>query len=45
MDSIGFTPFDISEIHSAGDMTIQIDIIFIRKISFLSNHVQSIISS
>ena len=45
MDSIGFTPFDISEIHSVGDMTIQIDIIFIRKISFLSNHVQSIISS
>lgn len=45
MDSIGFTPFDISEIHSAGDMTIQIDIIFIRKISLLSVRIQDIISS
>ena len=45
MDSIGFTPFDISEIHSAADMTIQIDILFIKKISLLSVHIQDIISS
>ena len=45
MDSIGFTPFDISEIHVIGDMTIQIDIIFIRKTSLLSLHIQDIISS
>lgn len=31
MDSIGFTPFDISEIHHVQNLTFQVDIIFIRK--------------
>ena len=45
MDSIGFTPFDISEIHSAGNITIQIDIVFIRKDSVFTKLIQDIISS
>jgi len=45
MNSIGFQPFDISEIHQAGNVTFQIDIIFIRKNSIYSDRVQKIISS
>ena len=45
MDSIGFTPFDISEIHSSVNITIQIDILFIRKDSVFTKLIQDIISS
>ncbi len=40
MDSIGFTPFDITEIHRAGGILCQVDILFLRKTSPLINEVQ-----
>jgi FkbM family methyltransferase len=45
MDLVGFTPFDISEIHSSGNIIIQIDILFIRKDSVFTKLIQDIISS
>jgi len=42
MDSIGFTPFDISEIHNIQNITGQIDIMFIRKGSY-SDQIQRIV--
>ena len=44
MDSVGFTPFDISEIHLVGNLTCQVDIIFIRK-GFYAQQIQQFISS
>lgn len=43
MDSIGFTVFDITEIHTINIITIQIDIIFIKKGSIYEENVQSLI--
>lgn len=45
MDSIGFVPLDIEEVHRPHDIPIQIDIVFVRKDSTLLNKVQSIIQS
>ena len=42
MDSIGFTPFDISEIHHIQNITGQIDIMFIRKGSY-SDQIQRLV--
>jgi FkbM family methyltransferase len=42
MDSIGFTPFDISEIHLIQNITGQIDIMFIRKGSY-SDQIQRLV--
>ena len=44
MDSIGFVPFDISEIHLIHTMMGQIDILFVRKGEYV-NRVQHIIST
>ena len=37
MDSVGFTPFDISEIHLVQNMTCQVDIVFVRKGGYSDN--------
>jgi FkbM family methyltransferase len=42
MDSIGFTPFDISEIHNIHNLTGQVDIVFVRK-GVYSDQIQKII--
>lgn len=44
MDSIGFLPFDISEIHLINTMAGQIDVMFIRKGEYV-NRVQGLIST
>lgn len=44
MDSIGFVPFDIPEIHLIHNMMGQIDILFVRKGEYV-NRVQHIIST
>lgn len=44
MNSIGFVPFDISELHYIQNMTFQIDIVFIRERTY-SKQVQSLVSS
>lgn len=44
MDSIGFVPYDITELHRFDEFLIQIDILFVRKDSFILNKVQSSIS-
>jgi hypothetical protein len=42
MDSIGFTPFDISEIHHIHNLSGQVDIVFVRK-GLFSERIQKII--
>jgi FkbM family methyltransferase len=37
MDSVGFTPFDISEIHLVRNLTCQVDIVFVRKGGYSDN--------
>jgi FkbM family methyltransferase len=44
MNSIGFVPFDISELHYVQNMTCQIDIVFIREGTY-SKQVQSLVSA
>jgi hypothetical protein len=44
MNSIGFVPFDISELHYIQNMTFQIDIVFIRERTY-SKQVQSLVSA
>jgi len=43
MDSIGFAPLDITELHRANGLLIQIDILFLRKTSLLWTTIQSIL--
>jgi len=50
MDSIGFIPFDISEMHNLNldniiDILIQIDIVFIRKEHIINDKVKNIINN
>jgi FkbM family methyltransferase len=40
LDSIGFSPFDITELHKAGGILIQVDILFIKKTSNLWLNIQ-----
>jgi hypothetical protein len=44
MDSNGFAPFDISEIHMIGNVMGQIDILFVRK-GVYTDQIQRIIST
>ena len=41
LDSIGFAPFDISELHHANSILIQIDIVFLCKTSPMWTRIQS----
>jgi len=39
MDSIGYIPFDVSELHKPENILIQIDIVFIRKVTISTEDV------
>ena len=45
MKSVGFIPYDITEIHKASDILIQVDILFIRETSDIWVKIQENISN
>jgi len=45
MDSVGFIPYDLTEVHKGGFITVQIDILFINKNCKLNELVQNIINN